>query len=581
MKFNYFFFLISIAITFQFKAIAQTPTTCFEIESILVDACVPGGGCNNASSPACNCEGKNEMVRFKVGPNPLNLSNLTVSWPNNNWLGICQNATTAAHTASLNATIQACGLLIEPTGGILPAGASVILITSTDFCTVGNSFANLSDTMYIIFQCPGNFSGHFANFGTGLRTLSMSFGAGCSDTVTYDRALLVNQQGIPSASNADGSTVNFTWSGVASYVNYGCQAPIVPLSANTINLSSAPYCVGDTLTLAGFVTGGNASSYFWSGGDGTFLQNYNDTAQYIIGTNDVGTINLYFTAYTCNDSITDTLQIIIQNTLNGSINVSPNDTICQGQNATLTASGGTNYLWNTGAQTASITVNASGIYTVTISDACGLVTLSQQITVNPLPSATINVSGNTTICQGDSVLLTASGGDTYTWSNGSTGSSIYVNSAGNYTVTATNNCGSNTSSPITIIINPLPNVSISASQNSICGNQNVLLTATGANTYSWNTGSNSNQITINTAGTYTVIGSNNCGNDTASITIAQDTNPQANISNNGRDTICKGEVATLSASGIGTFTWNGNNTPSNSITVNTAGTYYVVASNAC
>jgi hypothetical protein len=95
-------FFISITITFQFKTIAQIPTTCFEIESILVDACVPGGGCNNASSPACNCEGKNEMVRFKVGPNPLNVSNLTVSWPNNSWLGICQNGTTAAHTASLN-----------------------------------------------------------------------------------------------------------------------------------------------------------------------------------------------------------------------------------------------------------------------------------------------------------------------------------------------------------------------------------------------------------------------------------------------------------------------------------------------
>lgn len=576
-----FFFTITIINIFYFpNAIAQVPTTCFEIESILVDACVPGGGCNNASSPACNCEGKNEMVRFKVGPNPLNLSNLTINWPNNSWLGICQNATTAAHTASLNSTIQSCGLLIEPTGGILPAGANVILITSTDFCTVGNSFANLSDTMYIIFQCPGNFSGHFANYGTGLRTLSMSFGAGCSDAVTYDRALLVNQQGIPSATNGDGSTVNFDWNGNASYVNYGCQAPVIALAANATNTTLLPYCSGDSLFLVGSYTG-NISSMLWSGGDGTFTNATNDTTYYIISPNDVGTFNLYFTVNNCNSSVTDTLQITIQSNVTGSLSVSPNDTVCQGQSVTLTASGGNSYLWNTGAQTASINVTTAGLYTVIVSDACGSDTLNQQITINPLPNATISVSGNTSICQGDSVLLTASGGNSYVWSNGSTSSSIYVSAAGNYTVTATNNCGSNTSSAVVITINPLPNISITASQNTICGNQTATLTANGANTYIWSTGATTNSITVSSIGTYTVIGSNSCGNDTASLTITQDVAPDANISINGRDTICKGETVTLIASGNGSFTWNGGVSTANSIIISSPGNYYLVASNSC
>jgi gliding motility-associated-like protein len=559
---------------------AQTPNTCFEIESILVDACVPGGSCTNASSPACNCEGKNEMVRFKVGPNPLNLSNLTVNWPNNSWQGICQNGTTAAHTATLNATIQSCGYLIEPSGGILPAGASVIFITSTDFCSVGNSFANLSDTMYIIFQCPGNFSGHFANYGTGLRTLTMSFGAGCSDAVTYDRALLVNQQGIPSATNADGSTVVFDWAGNATYVNYGCQAPIIPLSANAINTTPAPYCQGDSILLVGTYTG-SANSFLWSGGDGIFTQANNDTTYYIIGANDVGTFNLFFKVFTCNDSITDTLQISIQSSINGSLSVSPNDTICQGQTVTLTASGGVSYLWNTGAQTASIQATTAGIYSVTISGACGQVILSDTIVVLPLPNPSITVNGNTAICQGDSVQLVASGGNSYTWSNGQTGSSIFVSNAGSYTVTATNNCGNATSSAVNISINPLPNVSITASQTGICGTQTVTLTASGASSYIWNTSANTATITINQAGTYSVIGTNNCGNDTASISITQDTNPQANITNNGRDTLCKGETTTLTANGIGNFTWNGSSTIQNSITVNQPGNYFLIASNSC
>ena len=54
---------------------------CSQIESILVDACGPS-------------EGLNEMVRFRVGTNPLTLNNLSVVWPSNDWEGLIQNPTT-------------------------------------------------------------------------------------------------------------------------------------------------------------------------------------------------------------------------------------------------------------------------------------------------------------------------------------------------------------------------------------------------------------------------------------------------------------------------------------------------------
>ncbi|NCP46664.1 MAG: hypothetical protein GW818_09670, partial [Flavobacteriales bacterium] len=149
-----FLFSLSFLITQNFYS------QCFEIESILVDAC---------GSP----EGENEMVRFVVGNTSLNTANMNVMWPNNSWLGICQNTTTANAVSALNATVQGCGFLIEPTNGVLPAGTRVLLITSTAIDVNANSFANLADTMYVIFQCSGNTSGHFANWSTtpGLRTL--------------------------------------------------------------------------------------------------------------------------------------------------------------------------------------------------------------------------------------------------------------------------------------------------------------------------------------------------------------------------------------------------------------------------
>ncbi|MEZ5173107.1 MAG: hypothetical protein R2850_06295 [Bacteroidia bacterium] len=200
--------LLYLLFTLPFRQDVQAQA-CFQIESILVDACSPGG-----------IEGLNEVVRFSVGNTPLDANNLNVGWPNsaNAWSGVCQDASTAALVAQINATIMNCGYLIEPPGGIIPAGADVLLISSVSFDPQYSTFANLSDTLYVIFHCGAAAAGNFANAGTGLRTLTMSFNppAGCSQSVTYDRSLLVG---------GDGALANFDAAGNASYDNQGCTAP--------------------------------------------------------------------------------------------------------------------------------------------------------------------------------------------------------------------------------------------------------------------------------------------------------------------------------------------------------------------
>ena len=100
--------LIALSMLFTgFNSKAQ----CLQIESILVDACVPGGGCVSNASPNCSCEGKNEMVLFKVLGAPLTIASLVPTWPNNTFKGWKQNALTAANVATLNATIIKCGYL--------------------------------------------------------------------------------------------------------------------------------------------------------------------------------------------------------------------------------------------------------------------------------------------------------------------------------------------------------------------------------------------------------------------------------------------------------------------------------------
>ena len=225
---------------------------CFEIESILVDACDNGAD-----------EAYNEMFRMKIGGTALNTSTLSINWPAQTWLGLVQNAATASKVAQLNAAIIAaggCGQILEPTGGVLPANSTVIVVTSPNLDTTLNSFGALTSTIYMIFQnTPASANaGHFGNYNlpAATRTLSVTFGGGCSDSVTYQRANLVNIFGTVGGSVADlnGSTVNFTPSGTATYVNNGCIAPVQPFTveAGTTPISA---CAGQTINLSGNTKG--------------------------------------------------------------------------------------------------------------------------------------------------------------------------------------------------------------------------------------------------------------------------------------------------------------------------------------
>jgi gliding motility-associated-like protein len=297
---------IAISLLLNFVSNAQ----CFEIESILVDACG-------------SLEGENEMVRFKVGNQDLCTNDLSVTWANANnpWLGITQNATTAQITADLNATIVSCGYLIEPTTCVLPANSKVLLVTSTAIDINANSFANLGDTLYIIFQTAGNTNGHFANYNSagGLRTLAMNFSnpLGCSDQVTYDRGNLVNINGTTGGTTAqkNGSTVVFDPAGNPTYINNGCQAPVDPfiidMTATEINSGTQMICPGDIIAANVSVTG-VYQEIIWSGGDGTFdtqnvtSTNYNSTAS--------DTLDFYLyssVVNTCNDTVVDSVLITV------------------------------------------------------------------------------------------------------------------------------------------------------------------------------------------------------------------------------------------------------------------------------
>ena len=370
------FFIVLSLFSFQ-----KTFSQCFEIESILVDACAAGTN-----------EGYNEMVRFKTGPIAQNSANLVVTWPNNSWLGVVQNTTTAAKVATLNATILAaggCRRLIEPPGGIIPANASVILVTSYLLDTALNSFGALTSDIYIIFQNNGTVStGHFANTGVGIRTLIMTFGGTCSDSVSYDRALLTN--GAPGA-GGDGATVLYTTSGAGTYVNNGCVAPVPLFTVDAGTVSNV--CQGATITLSGSVQG--HQSVAWSALNGSFSAPTAITTNYTVGTGVTGTVVLTLSATnTCGVVITDSV------TLNVAAAVTPTFTaitpICSG--AILSALPTTSNNSVSGTWSPALNNLATTVYT--FAPAAGQCAVSTPLTITINPNITPTFTAITPICSG-------------------------------------------------------------------------------------------------------------------------------------------------------------------------------------
>jgi len=154
------------------------------------------------------------------------------------------------------------------------------------------------------------------------------------------------------------------------------------------------------------------------------------------------------------------------------------------------------YLWSNGSTSRELeNISVSGTYTVQFSNNSGCFgqpSAPMVVTVNEPPSIpTISTGGATTFCSGGSVVLTASAGTTYLWSNGETTQSITVTASGSYSVQVTNSngCKSVVSAVTVVTVNALPPATITAEgATTNCSGGSVQLTASAGSSYLWNNG---------------------------------------------------------------------------------------------
>jgi len=546
---------------------------CVRIEALLVDAC---------GTP----EGENEMLRFKVGNQPLNTGNMNVNWPSLGYLGICQDAGTATKVSQINAGITGCGFVLEPINGQLPPGASVVLVTSTNFNPMFNPFTNLNDTIYLIFQCAGNTQGHLANAtSNGIRTVGISFNppVGCSNTVSYDCQQLTDNNGNTgttgnSPADRDGASVAFPAGGMPIYYNNGCQAPFAPVSVMAAGPTTA--CAGDTVWLQ--ASGSNVLTAFqWSGGAGTWLNEQTATPGYVVSPADGSGVTLTVSATYCNGVVTDAFQLTIPAPPVLTMLPAGPVGLCGGVPAQLGAGGTGSFLWSTGQNGAQIQVTQPGWYSVSLSNPCGVQTDSVQVIPNFPPSISLSPDVAGPYCAGDAVILSAMASTTanFQWFNGANSPTLTLSTGGWVWAQVSDACGTARDSLFLDFL-PAPQLNVSGGlARVLCPGDQLSLDAQGNAPLSWNN-AQPNPLVVNQPGVYTVTLQHSCGTLSESVTVTALPLPNLTWQGTNPAYLCPGTPLTLALESVTPIQWS-TGAQGNQINVNQPGTYVAVAANVC
>ncbi len=264
---------------------------------------------------------------------------------------------------------------------------------------------------------------------------------------------------------------------------------------------------------------------------------------------------------------------------------------CKNQFLLLSAPEGyASYKWSTGEETSQIYVNEPGDYFVTVSNGgqCSKTSEIKHIT-SEIPVVEIQATGNTDICQGNTVKLESTAGfSNYVWSNGATGPVIYANETASYSVKATNSNGCTAeSNAIVVTVNSILKPDIKANSRYCQGDNAILEAPEGYATYLWkeqSTGAtigNNRTVQVNASGNYmvTVINASGCSSTSDAKAINILPVVSGDIITSGPTEFCAGGSVTLTAPEGNSWLWS-NGAKTQSITVTNSEMFYVTVYNA-
>jgi large repetitive protein len=259
-------------------------------------------------------------------------------------------------------------------------------------------------------------------------------------------------------------------------------------------------------------------------------------------------------------------------------NTTVDNVFCEGDTISLVSSTASEYNWQNGDNTQSLSVDNSGAYSVTLTDNFGcLDTLSQDIQFSSI-DANISVTetsglyeNDNFICQGDTAQITVIGGQQFIWNTGETQQGIQTALGGIYEVTISDNIGCTSSTSVIIESNlttfaPIQTIESSgllSNDGTICKGDTTTIIASEATSYLWSTGESDSILNIfeNTTLHLERVNQFGCSSiDSVTIDVIQNNISIETIENSGLASndgqLCPGDTALIIASGAETYNWN-------------------------
>ena len=616
-----------------------------------------------AATATTFCQGGSVVLNANTGTglsyqwrlNGTNITGATTSNYTANASGSYTVVVTNTSTCSATSTATAVTVNALPTATITPA-------TTTTFCQGGSVVLNANTGTGLSYQwrlngtnITGATTSSYTANASGSYTVVVTNTSTCSAT---SAATVVTVNGLPSATitassattfcqgvsvvlNANTGTgltyqwrlngTNITGATSSSYTaNASGSYTVVVTNTSTCSATSTATVVTVNALPTSTITPATATTFCQGGsvvlnantGAGLSYQWFNNAVVISGATSSSYTANASgsYTVVVTNTSTcsaTSTATVVTVNALpTATITPATVTTFCQGGSVVLNANTGTGltYQWKlngtniTGATTSSYTANASGSYTVVVTNtsACSATSTAAVVTVNALPTATITPATSTTFCQGGNVVLNANTGTglSYQWRlngtniTGATSSSYTANASGFYTVVVTNTSTCSATSTATVVtVNALPTATITpATATTFCQGGSVVLNAnTGTGlTYQWKlngtniTGATTSSYTANASGSYTVVVTNTstCSATSTATVVTVNALPTATISASSATTFCQGGSVVLTANtGAGlSYQWFNNavaisGATTSTYTANASGSYTVVVTN--
>ncbi|MBU0763246.1 MAG: hypothetical protein KJ607_00260, partial [Bacteroidetes bacterium] len=287
----------------------------------------------------------------------------------------------------------------------LASGVYTIAVTDTNNCSVIDSFS-ITQPDELIINIPQDVQICYGDDAV----LTMTSNGGVPPYSIIWSTGSVNQS--ITVSPLDTTTYYVT----ATDAN-GCSA------SDSVTVSVAPELTAVINALPSAVCIGQSTELTVTGGGDFFQWNTGDTTQSITVTPPSTTV--YSVTVTDSIGCSDQQQIQIEVSDSITVTLSP-PTICIGDTAVLTVSGGTTYTWSTGDTTQSISVSPSSTttYSVTVSNELCTGSADVLVTVGQLP--VVSAGEDQAICSGESAVLIATGGSEYEWNTGAANDTLVV-----------------------------------------------------------------------------------------------------------------------------------------------------------